>query len=144
MEQEPTPDAPESPQDPPQASSSGWEPPGASEAGTKPSSEERTWAMVCHLSGVLTSTILPIVLPLVVYLVKKDESEFVGDQAKEALNFQITVILAGLAAAALTCVVIGFVILPVVIVGALILSIVAAIKSYEGENYRYPLTLRLI
>lgn len=109
------------------------------------SKEERTWAMLAHLltiAGYLVG--MAFLPPLVILLVKKDESEFVADQAKESLNFQITVFLALLVAAAMICIVVGVFLLPVIAIAAMILAIVAAIKANEGVRYRYPLTLRLI
>ena len=76
-----------------------------------------------------------------VWLVKKDQSPFVDDQAKEALNFQIAVLIA-VAICGITCV--GVVLIPVVGVAALIYSILAAIEANKGVYYRYPYSIRLI
>ena len=102
--------------------------------------EERVWAMIAHLSPI----VLSFIPPLVIWLVKKDESEFIGDQAKESLNFQINVLAWLLIGSATVCLFIGFLILPVVGIADLILCIVAGIKSYDGVRYRYPFTLRLL
>lgn len=112
---------------------------------TVPSPEERTWAMVAHLSGCVAAVVFPLVVPLVIYLVKKDESEFLADQAREALNFHITVALASI----LSCVLffacgIGVLLLWLVGIATLVLSIVAGIRSYDGVRYRYPYALRLV
>ena len=83
--------------------------------------------------------------PLVVWLIKKDQSPFVADQAKEALNFQIAItigLVVAMAIAAATC--IGIVLVPIVWIGALVFSIIAAIEANKGVYYRYPYTLRLI
>ena len=69
---------------------------------------------------------------------------FAAEQAKEALNFQITVFVAGLIAAVMCLVLIGFVLLGILIVVDVILMIVAAVKASEGVSYRYPFNLRLI
>ena len=122
-----------------------------------PSAEERQWAMFAHLSalagGLLTGAIGGwgfFLGPLVIWLMKKDTMPFVADQAKEALNFNITVSAIMLLMLVLTVVTLGIGFLlagPVmVIVGiaALVLIIMAAIKANEGHAYRYPLTLRLV
>jgi uncharacterized Tic20 family protein len=104
------------------------------------SNEERTLALVAHLGGFFTS----FVAPLVVWLVKKDESEFVADQAKEALNFQITVAIFMVIGGVGTFCLIGIPLMLVVSIADLVLSIVAGLKSYEGHRYRYPFTIRLL
>lgn len=103
--------------------------------------EERTAALIAHLSSLVG---LGIIAPLVIYLLKKDESPFVADQAREALNFHITVVLALVASALLIVIVVGIFLLIAVAIGATVLSIVAAIKANDGERYRYPFTLRLV
>ena len=110
------------------------------------SKEERNWAMGAHLSSFLGSVIpfANIIAPLIVWLVKKDEMNFASEQAKEALNFQITVTIAGFVAAILMFVLIGFLLLPLIIVADIVLTIMATIKASEGVAYRYPMTLRLI
>lgn len=119
-------------------------PPPSDPAG--PNAEARQWAMLTHLSA-LSGFIIPfgsIIAPLIMWQIKKAESPFIDDQGKEALNFQITVFIAVLVSGLLTLVLIGILLLPVVVIGALVLTIMAAIKANEGVNYRYPLTLRLI
>lgn len=110
----------------------------------RPSSEERMWAMVAHVSGVVSSAIVPIVVPLIIYLAKKDESEFVADQAKEALNFHITVALAACVVYLSFLCFIGPFILPLLFLASLVFAIVGSIKAYDGQRYRYPFTLRVI
>jgi len=110
------------------------------------SADERQWAMFAHLSA-LSGLIIPfgnVLGPLIIWLMKKETMPFVDEQAKEALNFQITVALALVVSAILIVVVIGFLLMLVVGVAALILTIMAGIKANEGISYRYPFTLRLI
>ncbi|HJR73267.1 MAG TPA: DUF4870 domain-containing protein [Luteimonas sp.] len=132
-------------------------PPPAPAAGT-PSAEERQWAMFAHLSaligGIVTAGWLAslgcLIGPLIIWQIKKDTMPFAADQAKEALNFNIT--LAGLmvilTALGLLTIGIGFIVIaPLMLligVAALVFIIIAAIKSNEGVAYRYPFTLRLI
>ena len=106
------------------------------------SQEDRTLALLTHLSGIVLSFIVPLVL----WLINKDkpEKEFLNDQAKEALNFQITVVIAWVIAIVLSAIAIGFLLYPVIWIGNLILCILAGVKANEGVAYRYPFALRLI
>ena len=122
------------------------------------SAEERQWAMFAHLSallgGLLTSgwagSIGCFLGPLIIWMVKKDTMSFVDDQAKEALNFNITVAIAFFVLFLMTVFTLGIGIIltgPLfVIVGIawLVLTVIAGIKANQGERYRYPLTLRLV
>ncbi|HEX9583515.1 MAG TPA: DUF4870 domain-containing protein [Gammaproteobacteria bacterium] len=110
------------------------------------SAEERQWGMFAHLAA-LAGFIIPfgnLIGPLIVWQMKKQEMPFVDDQGKEALNFQITVSIAVLLCFLLMLIVIGALLLLVVGLAALVFTIIAAVKANGGENYRYPLTLRLI
>ncbi|QRN93489.1 DUF4870 domain-containing protein [Archangium violaceum] len=110
-----------------------------------PTADEKTWGMIAHLSALVASVVgFPFLGPLIVWLTKGKESPWVEAQAKEALNFQITVFIALVVSALLTCAVIGIFLLPLVGLAALVLSIIAGIKANNGEMYRYPATLRLV
>lgn len=114
---------------------------------TAPTPEERNWAVLCHLSALLGFVVwgVGIVLgPLIAWLIKKDTMPFVDDQGKEALNFQITVLLAGIVCSALVFVLIGIPLLAALAIVDLVFIIIAAIKASEGVGYRYPVSLRLI
>lgn len=120
--------------------------------------QERQWAMFAHLSallgGILTTgwagSIGCFIGPLVIWLVKKDTMAFAGEQAREALNFNITVAIIFLVLFLLTIFTLGIGIIitaPLMfIVGIawLVLTIVAAIKANDGVAYRYPVALRLV
>lgn len=107
---------------------------------TEPNANDKNFAVLTHLGGMFFS-----VLPgLIVWLLKKDDSAYLGEQAREALNFQITVLIAYLAAYVLVFLLIGFLLLPLIYIANLILCIVAAVKVSKGEDYRYPFALRLI
>ncbi|MFN9715071.1 MAG: DUF4870 domain-containing protein [Planctomycetota bacterium] len=108
--------------------------------GASPSNEERTWALASHLSGI----VLGLLGPLIVWLIQKEKMPFVDDQGKEALNFQITVLIGYVVSFATACLYIGFVLMPVVIIGNIIFCILGAVAANRGEAYRYPVTLRLI
>jgi uncharacterized protein len=111
-----------------------------------PTQDERTWGMLAHLTA-FSGFLIPlgnIIAPLVVWLVKRDQSQFVADQGKEALNFNISVLLAGAVCAALVFVLIGILLGVALFFYWLAMTIVAGIKASEGIRYRYPFTLRLI
>lgn len=108
--------------------------------------DDRTWAMLCHLAG-LAGYVIPlgnIFGPLIIWMIKKDQSWFVDDQGKEALNFQISLTIYIIIAIISILILVGIVLIPVVAVGGLILMIIAAVRANEGVAYRYPFTLRLI
>jgi len=108
--------------------------------------DARTWAMLCHI-GAFAGYIIPfghIVAPLVIWLIKKDESPFVDDQGKESLNFQISISLYAIIAALLTLVVIGAVLLIALVIFDVIMVIIASVRANNGERYRYPLCMRFI
>jgi hypothetical protein len=99
---------------------------------------DRTWAVLAHLSIVP----LAIAFPLVVVLSKGESSPYIGHQAVEALNFQTTVLLAVLACTLTAAATVGLLLLPVVVVGAVGLSVRAARCAHRGAWHRYPCTLR--
>ena len=110
-----------------------------------PSKESCQMAMFAHLSA-LVGFLIPfgnLIAPLIIWQMKKDDP-FVDAQGKEAVNFQITVSIAGIVAAILTVVLIGLLLLPVIAIGSLVLVIIAGLKANEGEDYQYPFALRLI
>ena len=109
-----------------------------------PSSEERLWAAAAHAAGIASSAIFPVGVALVIYLAKREQSAFVADQAREALNFQLTIVLLTLLSAATVFCLIGFVLLPIVGITSLVFALIAAIRAHDGLYYRYPFALRLI
>jgi len=114
---------------------------------TSPTAEERQWAMFAHLSALLGLVVWAagiLLGPLIVWLIKRDTLPFVNDQGKEALNFQITVFLAGIVCTALIFVLIGIPLLAALAIFDLVFLIIAAVKANEGVAYRYPICLRLI
>lgn len=108
--------------------------------------EARNWAMFTHLaalSGYLTAVGF-IVGPVIVWALKKDQFDFVNDQGKEAINFNISVFIYGIVSAILVFLLIGIPLLVVLGIFHLIMVIVAAISASNGTPYRYPLTIRFI
>jgi uncharacterized Tic20 family protein len=102
-----------------------------------PTSDERTLAILCHVL-TLFFWIWP---PLIIYLIKKDESEFVKAHARESLNFWITM---SIIAIVLFLTLIGILLLWVLGIVVLVLVIVATIRASENKLYRYPMTIRFI
>jgi uncharacterized Tic20 family protein len=111
-----------------------------------PDKEERTWALAAHLSA-FAGHLIPfghILGPLIIWLIKRDSSEFVEDQAREALNAQISVTIYGAIAVLLIFVLIGFPLLFALWLADIVLVIVAAVRANDGFRYRYPLIFRLV
>lgn len=108
--------------------------------------EERNWGMFCHLSA-LAGCIIPfgnIIGPLVVYSAKRQEFDFVEDQGKESLNFQITMTIALIISAFLVLILVGLLLLILVGLVSLVFTVIGAVKAAEGEYYRYPFSYRFI
>lgn len=112
-----------------------------------PDPQARQWAMFCHYAAffwLLAPMIGNVLGPLIVWQLKKDLDPFVDQQGKEALNFQITVSILLMICGLLAWVLIGFPLMALVCLGALVLTIIGGIKANEGQAYRYPLCLRLV
>lgn len=115
-------------------------PPGYAAAAPMSDTDQRLWAMLSHLGGILFG----IIPSLVIWLVYKDKSRFVEEQAKEALNFQITILIGMVVSGVLTLILIGFVLMAVIGIADLVFCIIAGLAANKGEAYRYPFALRLI
>lgn len=102
--------------------------------------EEKTMAMLCHLLAIVSW----FLGPLIVWLIKKDQSKFVDEQGKESLNFQITLLIGDVIGAATSCLVVGWFIIMAVWIVRLVFCILAAMAVNKGEHYRYPFAIRLI
>jgi uncharacterized Tic20 family protein len=110
------------------------------------SQEDRNWGMIAHLSS-LSGLLVPfgsILGPLIVYLVKRDQSPFVTDCAREALNFNITVAIGFVICLCLSVVFIGIPLMIALGIAWLVLTIVATVRANEGTQYRYPATIRFV
>jgi uncharacterized Tic20 family protein len=109
--------------------------------GPPPDKEAINLGMLCHLLGIFTG----FLGPLIIWLLKKDSSPFVDDQGKESLNFQIAALIVCLACIPLNflfC--IGSILILVVQITRIVFGIIASMKANEGIAYRYPVTFRLI
>jgi len=103
--------------------------------------------MLCHVIALCGFIGIPfgnILGPLVVWLLKREEDPFIDAQGKEALNFQISMTIYALVSLILIFILIGFVLLFAIAIVNIVLVIIASIKAYNGESYRYPLTIRFI
>lgn len=104
------------------------------------------WNVLCHASA-LVGLIIPfgfLLGPFIVWLIKKDEFPSVDSNGKEALNFQLSCLLYGIISGVLVIIAIGFFLLIIIAAADLILVIVASVKISNGENFRYPLTIRFL
>src|SRR2546423_11636967 len=110
-------------------------------AQASPTGDDKIWSILSHLSCWFG---LGIILPLVVYLAMKGESDYVRANAREALNFHISLLIYCICCIPLVFVLIGIPLLLLIALASFILAIVAAVKASDGGCYHYPLTLRLV
>ena len=104
--------------------------------------EDRTIALLTHLSGIIAG----FIVPLIIWLINKDKPEksWLTDSSVEALNFQITIAIAYVICIVLSVIIIGGLLMPIVWIINLIFCILGGVAANKGENYRYPFALRLI
>ena len=109
--------------------------------------EVRKWAMICHLSslvGLLGNPLGFFIGPLVFWLIKREDDPLIEEQGKEAINFQLTMLLVMFVSALLAFVLIGIPFLVIFALMIVINPIIAAVKTRNGERYRYPISIRFI
>ncbi len=107
----------------------------------------RTWSVLCHASALLGVFLhFPghLLGPLIVWLMKRGDSPEIDAHGKEALNFQISMLLYTLISGVFCLILIGFVFIAVLWVLNAIFVIIASIQASEGKFYRYPMTIRFI
>lgn len=102
--------------------------------------DAKTMALLCHVLAIFTGFLGPLIL----WIIKKDENAFIDYHGKEALNFQITVLIAAIVSGVLTIVCVGFFLLAAVGIGNIVFCIIASLKANAGELYRYPVSIRLV
>ena len=105
-----------------------------------PSNEDRQLAMFCHLGGIIGG----FIVPLIIWLVKKDQSRYIDYHGKEALNFQLTMLIAWVVGVVTACFVIGYLIILAAWVLTIVFCIMGAVAANKGEAYRYPFNIRMI
>jgi uncharacterized protein len=123
------------------------QPPASTGSPTDQSDNTRMWGTFCHLAGLSLLLGVPagnIVGPLVVWVLKKDESHYVDEQGKNALNFQISWMIWMVASALSMLLLVGLVLLPLTLIAWLVLTIVGTVRASRGEQMRYPLTIRFL
>jgi hypothetical protein len=103
-------------------------------------SDPKTLAMLCHLLAIFFG----FLGPLVMYLVYGDKDPFVRHHAAESLNFQIMLTIGYVISFILMFVLVGFLLLPILIIGGLVLEIIGCLRAGSGEWWRYPINLRLV
>ncbi|MEY4490090.1 MAG: hypothetical protein RIQ79_2598 [Verrucomicrobiota bacterium] len=110
-------------------------------ATSAPASNDKLLAVLCHLSGFLGVALL---LPLIIYLVTKPEAAYVRDNAREALNCHLSLVLYAIACLPLVMIIIGVPLLIALGIGGFVFAILAAIKASDGGCYRYPMCIRFV
>ncbi|GAB3372411.1 DUF4870 domain-containing protein [Azotobacter armeniacus] len=112
-----------------------------------PDPQARRWAMLCHYAAFfwfMAPLIGNVLGPLIVWQLQKDRDPFVDWHGKEALNFQITYSILMMVCGALAWIFIGFPLMALVSLMALVLVIIAGIRANAGKAWRYPFCLRLV
>lgn len=110
-------------------------------AATPANSSDKALIILSHLSALIG---VGFILPLIVWLVKKNEADIVAAHALEALNFHLSLLIYTICAIPLCFIVIGIPLLVVMGLGSIVLAIIAAVQASDGKFYRYPLTLRMV
>jgi hypothetical protein len=103
------------------------------------SDDAKTMALLCHLLAIFG-----FLAPLIIWLVKKDQSPFVNQEGKESLNFQLTLLIAYVVGGVTACLIIGFFILAAASIADIVFCILAATTVNKGQPYRYPVCIRFI
>ncbi|MBN1352032.1 DUF4870 domain-containing protein [candidate division KSB1 bacterium] len=109
--------------------------------------QERNWAMLSHLAALTGLVGIPfgnIIGPLIVWLIKKDEFPYVDEQAKESLNFQISMTIYSLISMMLIFIIIGIFCFFGLLIANLALVIIATVKANAGEHFHYPFSIKFI
>ena len=105
-----------------------------------PSNDERLFAALIYVTSIFTT----IIGPLIIWILKKDQSAFVDYHGRQYFNFVISYAIYSVVAGILMLVLIGAILLPIIGIAALVFTIVAAVKSYEGNEYRIPFIFRIL
>ena len=106
-----------------------------------PNGNDKVWSMLSHLSALFG---VGFILPLVVYLAMRKDSDYVACNAREALNFHISVLIYVLCCIPLMFILVGIPLAIGIGIASLVFAIIGAVKASDGQCYHYPLTLRLV
>ncbi len=106
-----------------------------------PTQDEKNLGLIMHVLSIVG---LSLIGPLIVWLIKKDESAFINLQGRELLNFQLSILIYALICVPLCFILIGIPMLFVIGIASLILTIIGLVKATEGKIYRFPLTIRML
>ena len=130
----------------PGVASPSWNPPMSPGRVTDPdaSASERTYATFTHLTLLLAHAAIPVVPALIMWLIKRKDSPYLDDHGKEAVNFQISLVIYFFISAILSAILIGFALMALVYVLGMVGMIMGAVAGNRGEYFRYPMCLRLI
>ena len=118
----------------------------AGEEVTTDDEDDQLWGLILHLSA-FAGFIIPfgnLIAPLIIWQMKKDESAFLDEVGREAVNFHIAITVYALISTVLIFVLIGFLLLAAVTIGMIVLTVIAAVKANDGECYRFPMIFRLV
>ena len=101
---------------------------------------DRILALILYI----VSLFFPILGPLIIWLIKKDESEFIDYHGREYFNFLISIILYSIVSVILAFLLVGILLIYIVGIYSFVMTIIAAVKAYDGQYYRIPYTLRIL
>jgi uncharacterized Tic20 family protein len=136
-------DQPQQPQEPEAGGEQPAEQAGADQQAVTPQTKDSTnLAMLAHVLGIIAG----FIPPLIIWLLKKDEDAYIDDQAKEALNFQIMLLIVYAVLIVASCITFGLstFLMPIVWLVSIVFMILAAVAASKGQQYRYPINLRLV
>ena len=108
--------------------------------------QEKQWALICHLSG-LSGYLIPfgnLIVPIIIWSIKKDEFPMVDTHGKEVINFQLSITIWMIISGILIFVIIGIPLLVVLALLQIIFTIIGALKADNGQLYKYPMTIQFI
>lgn len=110
------------------------------------SNDERLYGMLCHLLA-FAGLVIPlgsVIGPLVIWLIKREQYSYVDAQGKEALNFQVSILIYGIISSILIVIFIGILTSIIIGIAWIVLTIIGTLRAYEGRHYQYPLTIRFL
>ena len=108
--------------------------------------QERQWALICHLSA-LSGYVIPfgnLIVPIIIWSMKKDEMPMVDEHGKEVINFQLSMTIWMIISGILILVLIGIPLLIMLAILQVVFIIIGAIKADSGQLYKYPMTIQFI